>query len=182
MQEFDKKSRDDEFFGIEDEEEDTQANKYMTFKVSKESFGIGIRFIREIIELQTITEVPEMPDFLKGVINLRGKVIPVIDLRVRFKIGAKEFDDRTCIIIIEVKDSSVGFIVDSVEEVAEIADKNIEPAPNFRSETGKEKYISGIGKVGDHIKIILDVEKILHEDELNSLHKDLVEKTEGPVA
>jgi len=173
MQEFDKKSRDDEFFGIDDEEEDTQANKYMTFKVSKESFGIGIRFIREIIELQTITEVPEMPDFLKGVINLRGKVIPVIDLRIRFKLGGKDYDDRTCIVIIDVKDFRIGFIVDAVEEVADIQPNQIEPAPDFNTVSGKERYISGIGKVGKSIKLILNIEKILYEDEISKLNANL---------
>jgi purine-binding chemotaxis protein CheW len=166
------KTHNEDFLGLDDEDEDTQANKYMTFRTGKEAYGISIRFIREIIELQKITEVPDMPVYVKGVINLRGKVIPVIDLRLRFGLEARVYDDRTCIIIIELKDM-IGFIVDSVDEVLEIMEKDIEPAPKFKSVSGKERYIMGMGKVGEAVKILLDVEKILYEGEVESISKAL---------
>lgn len=162
----------DELNTFDEEDEDTQANKYMTFHLNTESYGIGIKNIREIIEIQKITEVPDMPPYVKGVINLRGRVIPVVDLRLRFKLEARAYDDRTCIIVIEVKETSIGFIIDSVEEVLEITDQNIEPAPNFRSASGEEKYIMGLGKVNDAVKIILNVEKILFDDDIKLLHKN----------
>ncbi len=169
MQNLSRNDNNDYFLGIDEEEEDTQANRFMTFRIGSESFGIGIRNIREIIELQKISEVPDMPDFVKGVINLRGKVIPVIDLRLRFKLEARAYDDRTCIIISEIRDSTIGFIVDSVEEVCEIVGSNIDPSPNFKNASAGEKYISGIGKINETVKILLDVEKLLNKENLDTI-------------
>jgi purine-binding chemotaxis protein CheW len=169
MQETVKKNQEDAFFGVDEEDEDTQANKYMTFRIGAEAYGIGISHIREIIELQKITAVPDMPDFVKGVINLRGRVLPVVDLRLRFGLEEREYDDRTCIVITEIRTSAIGFIVDTVEEVAEIAEKDIEPAPVFRSASGKDQYISGIGKIGEAVKLLLDVERLLFEDDLHTI-------------
>ena len=161
----------DSFFDVLDDEDDddSMANKYMTFIIGQETFGIEIQYIIEIIELQKITEVPDMPEYVKGVINLRGKIIPVMDLRLRFKMPSKEFDDRTCIIVTDIKDTPIGFIVDTVEEVANISEENVSPPPQFKTVSGKERYIKGLGKIGDNVKIILDVEKILFENEINSL-------------
>lgn len=164
-------ARDDGFFTAveDDEDDDSMANKYMTFKIADESFGIDIKYILEIIEMQKITDVPDMPNFVKGVINLRGKIIPVMDLRLRFKLEEKEYDDRTCIIVTDINDAPVGFIVDTVEEVADIADDNIEPPPKFKAVEGKERYIQGLGKIGDMVKIIIDVEKILFGEEMEAV-------------
>jgi purine-binding chemotaxis protein CheW len=159
----------------DDDDEDTQANKYLSFRIAKESFGISIRFIREIIEMQNIIEVPDMPNYVKGVINLRGKVIPIIDLRLRFGIEERAYDDRNCVIVTELNSNTIGLIVDTVEEVVEILDKNIEPSPNFRGSSAKERYISGLGKVGEQVKILLDAHKILFEKD-EQLVSDLVEK------
>lgn len=175
------KTHNEEFMGLDDEDEDTQANKYMTFRTGKEAYGISIRFIREIIELQKITEVPDMPGYVKGVINLRGKVIPVIDLRLRFGLEARVYDDRTCTIIIELQDTTIGFIVDSVDEVLEIMEADIEPAPKFKSASGRERYIMGMGKVADAVKILLDVEKILYDGEMESIHSTLNKKLDTPL-
>jgi len=150
----------------EDENEDTQADKYLFFKIGKESYGIGIKYIIEIIELQKIAEVPDMPRYVKGVINLRGKVIPNIDLRLRFGMEEREYDDRTCIVVTEIDGVSIGFIVDTVEEVMEITQDNIEEAPPFQTRSGEEKYISGMGKVGEQVKILLDVEKLVQDERL----------------
>lgn len=150
---------------VDDENEDTQANKYLFFRIGKESYGIGIRFIIEIIELQRISEVPEMPAYVKGVINLRGKVIPIVDLRLRFDLEERTYDDRTCIVVTEIDRVLIGFIVDTVEEVMEIPEDKIEPPPRFKSVSSKERYISGMGKVGDSVKILIDVEKVVHDEE-----------------
>jgi purine-binding chemotaxis protein CheW len=160
----------DEFDDMyDDEDADTMANKYMTFKVGEEVFAIAIQSIVEIVEMQKITEVPDMPGFVKGVINLRGRIIPVIDLRIRFNLTSRDYDDRTCIVIIEINKTAIGFIVDIVEEVATITENNIAPPPDFKTASGKEKYIKGLGKVGEAVKIILDVEKLLYGDDLNKI-------------
>ncbi len=159
----------DDFLAEDEDDEDTQANKYLFFRIGKESYGIGIRHIIEIIELQPISQVPDMPPYVRGVINLRGKVIPVIDLRLRFGIDERDYDDRTCIVVNEIGKSLIGFIVDTVEEVMEIPESGIEPPPTFKTASGKDRYISGLGKVGEAVKILLDVEKIVRDDEAAEL-------------
>jgi len=150
----------------DDENEDTQANKYLFFRIDRESYGIGIKHVIEIIELQTISLVPDMPDYVKGVINLRGKVIPIVDLRLRFGMDEREYDNRTCIIVTEIDSVLVGCLVDTVEEVMEIPEKNVENPPKFRTASGRNRYISGMGKVGDAIKILIDVEEIVRDENL----------------
>jgi purine-binding chemotaxis protein CheW len=169
MQESGKRDLLDESLGIDDDNEDTQANKYLFFRIAKESYGIGIRHIIEIIELQTISMVPDMPAYVKGVINLRGKVIPIIDLRLRFGMAERTYDDRTCIVVSEIDHVLIGFIVDTVEEVVEIPENQVEPPPRFKSASGQDPYISGLGKVGEAVKILLDVEKIVHDQAIRAL-------------
>ena len=159
----------------DEDDEDTLANKYLCFKLSNEEYGIAIRHIIEIIELQKITEVPDMPGFVRGVINLRGKVIPVIDLRLRFHILEREYDDRTCIIVIHIDETLIGLIVDTVDEVLLISGDNIEEAPKFSSTSTKDRYVEGLAKVGETVKIILDVEKILYEKDLSVLKEEMSE-------
>jgi purine-binding chemotaxis protein CheW len=159
----------DETIGADDDNEDTQANKYLFFRIAKESYGIGIRHIIEIIELQTISVVPDMPHYVKGVINLRGKVIPIIDLRLRFDIDERVYDDRTCIVVSEIDRILICFIVDTVEEVIEIPENQVEPPPNFKSASGRDRYISGLGKAGETVKILLDVEKLVRDEAVRSL-------------
>ena len=155
-----------------DEDEDTQANKYLNFRIGEESYGIYIKHVREIIELQNISEVPDMPDYVKGVINLRGKVIPIVDIRLRFQFEERKYDDRTCIIVVEINNSVIGFVVDTVEDVLEIPEKEVEPAPKFKTASGKDRYISGVGKVGDTVKILLDIEKLIYEDDLHDINQN----------
>lgn len=155
---------------LDDEDnEDTQANKYLFFRIDRESYGIGIRYVIEIIELQAISIVPDMPLYVKGVINLRGKVIPIVDLRLRFGIEERIYDDRTCIIVTEVDGILLGCVVDTVEEVMEIPERNIEPPPKFRTVSGRDQYISGMGKVNEAIKILIDIEKIVRDENLSSM-------------
>lgn len=146
-------------------EEDSQYGKYLTFTLDEENYGIEIKNVTEIIGIQKITRVPELPIYMKGIINLRGKIIPVIEVRLKFKKQSVNYDDRTCIIVVNIKDLPVGLIVDNVDEVLTIADENIAPPPNNR--TGFEnRYIKGIGRTGNQVQILLDCNKLLGEDEL----------------
>ncbi|MCP8969208.1 chemotaxis protein CheW [Ectobacillus ponti] len=149
--------------------EDTQADKYLTFVVENEHYGLEIKHVTEIIGIQQITEIPEVPGYIRGIINLRGKIIPVMDVRLRFHKPFREYNDRTCIIVVDVKDLSVGLIVDSVSEVLTIERDNIVPPPELRQ--GTNKYVMGIGKVGQDVKLLLDCDKLLHENEAEQLQR-----------
>lgn len=162
-------------------ESSTQKDKYVTFKSGNEFYGLKIQYVNEIIVFQDITEVPECEDYIKGLINLRGKIIPVIDVRLRFKQEPFEYNDRTCIIVINYKEHVVGLIVEKIAEVVEITEDNILPAPTIgKNDTGHNKYVYGIGKVKDEVKLLLDPNKLLNDDEILSIEKknDIVE-TEG---
>ncbi len=150
-------------------EEDTQKDKFLTFSMGKEDYGIEIRYVTEIIGIQAITEVPEMPDYVKGIINLRGKIIPVMDVRLRFKKEEIQYNDRTCVIVIDIKDLSVGLIVDTVSEVLSIEEQDIVPPPEM-SKGFHNKYIKGIGKVGSDVKLILDCDKLLNDEDVEGLN------------
>ncbi len=148
---------------IMDESEDTQKGKFLTFSVGKEAYGIEIKHVTEIIGIQEVTEVPELPNYVKGIINLRGKIIPVIDVRLRFKKDSKEYNDRTCIVVIDIKEISVGLIVDNVAEVINIEEDNIVLPPDVK--TGfHNKYVRGISKIGNNVKLLIDCDKLLNED------------------
>lgn len=145
-------------------EEDTQKGKFLTFSLGDEYYGIDIMYVTEIVGIQPITVVPELPDFIKGIINLRGKIIPVMDARLKFKKEPKEYNDRTCIIVIDILKLSIGIIVDAVSEVMNISDENIVPPPNLN--TGGRKYIKSVGKSDNKVTLILDCDKLLDEDEI----------------
>ena len=158
----------DDFWGDDEEEDDTQKDKYLTFHLDVEDYGIEIRHVKEIISIQKITDVPDLPDFVKGVINLRGQVIPTLDLRLRFGLPFKEYDERTCIIITHMNDSPVGVVVDTVNEVLDIPPEMIAPPPSVQKGAA-HRFILGLGRVGEDVKIILNAGKLLHEDELEAL-------------
>ena len=148
----------------DEDEEDTQEDKFLTFIIGKEDYGIEIRYVTEIIGIQSITEVPDMPTHVKGVINLRGKVIPVMDVRLRFGVEERPYDDRTCIIVININEQPVGLIVDRVLEVLDIPESEIEPPPKMKK--GKSnRFIQGMGKVGDQVKILLNANRLLYDEE-----------------
>jgi purine-binding chemotaxis protein CheW len=151
--------------GISEQEEDTQKGKYLTFTVGKEVYGLEIKFVTEIIGIQEITQVPELPEYVKGIINLRGKIIPVMDVRLKFKKELRQYDDRTCIVVIDINGSPIGLIVDRVSEVLSIPEQDIVPLPEIER-GAKQKYVNGIGKVGNDVKLLLDCEKLLKEDEM----------------
>jgi purine-binding chemotaxis protein CheW len=149
------------------------ASKYLTFVLGHESYGVGVLKVREIIRMLNITPVPRMPDFLKGVINLRGKVIPVVDLRMRFKLATIETTERTCIIVMQITHESgvvsqVGLIVDAVEEVVNIPLDEIEETPDFGNKL-KTDYITGMAKVKGSVKTLLNIDKVISADEIEAL-------------
>lgn len=143
--------------------EDTQKDKYLTFPIGKETYGIEISKVIEIIGIQPITKVPRLPEYIVGIINLRGRIIPVINVRLRFGKEILEYDDRTCIIVIENNNVSIGLIVDSVTEVVNIPEKDIVKSPNMNNKA--QKYVKIIGKVNDDIKLILDCDELMNYEE-----------------
>lgn len=153
---------------LEELEEDTQKGKFLTFTLGEEYYGIEITYVTEIVGIQPITVIPELPDFIKGIINLRGKIIPVMDARLRFKKEPVAYNDRTCIVVIDIKDVTMGIIVDAVAEVLTIDDANIVPPPNLNK--GGRKYIKSVGKCANNVTLILDCEKLLDENEINALN------------
>jgi len=137
--------------------------KYLTFKLAGEVYGLGILKVREIVKIMDITAVPQMPNFAKGVVNLRGKVIPVIDMRLKFGLTEATYDDETCIIVVNVA-REMGVIVDTVEEVLDIGEEQIEPPPTVGSQVDT-RFILGMGKVGERVSILLDIDRILDGDD-----------------
>lgn len=162
------REKDDDMFLVDDEE-DSQANKFLLFNIGSETYGIDIKVVTGIEEMLRITHVPNMPEYIKGVINLRGKVLPVMDIRLRFGMEERAYDDRTCIIVVSIHDRPIGFIVDTVAEVHDIPRGNIEEPPHFKNDRGDERYISGLGKIGDEVKILLDVSKLLNQEDMTKI-------------
>lgn len=153
-------------------EEDAQKGKFMTFQTGKEHFGMSISYVNEIIAMQPITAIPEVDDYIKGLINLRGKIIPVIDVRVRFKMEPKEYTDRTCIIVIDVKSTVVGLIVEKIAEVDTIGDDDIVPPPTLgHREHEHNKYVYALARTGDTVKLLLDPEKLIKQEDLEVLEE-----------
>ncbi|HOZ46085.1 MAG TPA: chemotaxis protein CheW [Candidatus Hydrogenedentes bacterium] len=146
-----------------------QAGKYLTFLLGKETYGLPILKVQEIIKLIAITSVPRTPEFVRGVINLRGKVIPVVDLRRKFGMESIEDTERTCIIVMEVVRSAhaitMGALVDAVSEVIEVTAGQIEPPPTF-SASVRTDFIRGMGKLGEKVVVLLDVDKVMTEEEV----------------
>lgn len=151
------------------DDENTMSDRYLTFQLGAETFAACIEFITEIVGVQQITDIPDMPNFIKGVINLRGQVIPVMDVRLRFGMEEKEYTDRTCIMVTQMKGLSVGLIVDTVEEVRDIGTDLISPAPKVAT-SSSGKFIQGIAHMQDEqIIIIIDIDKLLNDSEFESL-------------
>lgn len=148
--------------------------KYLTFSLAGEEYGIVILKVKEIIGMMPITPVPKTPSYVKGVINLRGKVIPVADLRLKFDMDEMDYTERTCIIVVEIKDGAghvlMGVVVDSVSEVLNIKNGEIEDTPAFgtQMDTG---YILGMAKTGGAVKILLDIDKVFGDEEMIEMEK-----------
>ena len=162
------------------DERDTQKGKYVTFKSGEEYFGLKIQYVNEIIVFQEITKIPESESYIKGLINLRGKIIPVIDVRLRFKQEPFEYTDRTCIIVVNVKNIVVGLIVEQIAEVVEIQEENIIPSPSVgKADKSQNKYVYAIGKVGDQVKLLLDPDRLLNDEEITALDPNADSENEG---
>lgn len=146
---------------------DSCEGKYLTFAIGDEEFGLEILKVREIIGYINVTPVPQTPSYVKGVINLRGQVIPVMDLRLKFNLAEKEITEQTCIIIIETASRRgaclTGLIVDRVSEVLDIEADQIEPPPSLGASTNTS-FILGMGKVGDRVKILLQIDRVVDEE------------------
>lgn len=168
---------------------DANADKFLSFCLSTEEYGVEILRVREIIGIIDITPLPQTPDFVKGVINLRGKIIPVIELRKKFGMSSKAFDEETCIVVVEVSDPTtddqfhMGVIVDTVSEVQNIPKANIEPAPRFGC-TMNTDYILGMGKVKaldrEKVIILLDIDKVMNQSDLGMLAEASAEANVEP--
>jgi purine-binding chemotaxis protein CheW len=143
--------------------------KYLTFSMAEEEYGIGILKVKEIIGMMAVTMVPQTPPYVKGVINLRGKIIPVVSLRLKFGLEAIDYTDRTCIIVVEVKTNTgnvlMGIVVDAVSEVLNIRNAEIEDTPAFGTSL-KTDFILGMAKTGNKVKILLDIDKVISGQEM----------------
>lgn len=151
-----------------EKEEDTQHGRYLTFNLGDEIYGIEIKFVTEIIGMQPVTKIPEVDVFIKGIINLRGKIIPVIDMRLKFGKDPIEYDDRTCVIVIDTQEIVVGLIVDKVAEVVTIDDSEVSPPPNHK--TGiRNRYLKGIGKIDGNVNLLLDCNSLFSDEESDKI-------------
>ncbi|HEX3018364.1 MAG TPA: chemotaxis protein CheW [Caproicibacter sp.] len=154
--------------------------KYLTFWTDGELFGIPISDVVQIISMQQITPLPDFPDYAKGVINLRGIIIPVVDMRLRLKKPEAEYNESTCIIVTNIQDTYIGFIVDTVDEVADISEDDISPAPKV-SRDSTNRYLTGIGQVGEKVVLLLDISRILSESEFEQVAQTAEEVDESSV-
>ena len=141
------------------------AGKYLTFTLGRESYGIGVLKVREIIRIMDVTSVPQMPPYIRGVVNLRGKVVPVVDLRIKFELANAGMTERTCIVVAQLRTASggsalIGFIVDGVEEVVNIATEDLEPTPDFGAALDTQ-YILGMAKIKGRVKTLLDMDRLI---------------------
>ncbi|MCL2068427.1 MAG: chemotaxis protein CheW [Oscillospiraceae bacterium] len=151
--------------------EDTLHGKFLVFTLDSQRFSIAIAHVIDIINMQSITRVPNCPDYISGITNLRGKVIPIIDLRLRFGKMPQETNDRTCIIVLEQMNMQVGIVVDSVSEVINMPDENISPPPSYNS-SSESRFIEGVGRVGADIYLLLNCVEVLGHDFMEDLHDE----------
>ena len=155
----------DELLLVDDEASESD-DKHLVFRLGDEEYGVPIDRVQAIEEMQRIVAVPDMPHYVRGVINLRGTVIPVVDLRLRFGLPARAYDDRTCTIVIRTQSRTIGFIVDTVSEVHQIPQKNIQPAPEFRTADASDQFVTGLGTVDGEVKILLDIDRLMRPEEI----------------
>ena len=154
---------------IHDTESAEDLLQLVIFQLGGEEFGVEIMQVQEIIRMPDITRIPQSPEYVEGVINLRGKIIVVINLDTRFDLNSKELDDDSRIVIVEVGDNVVGMVVDSVSEVLRLASSSVEPAPEIISTKIKADYLKGVGKLDDRLLILLDLERVLSDEEMSQV-------------
>jgi len=148
---------------LEVDEDNMLVDRYLSFLLGEQTYALPIEYVMEIIGIQKITHVPNIKKFLKGIINLRGIIVPIIDVRLRFGMSSTEYTERTCIIVVKYDDIDIGLIVDEVSEVLDIPKAQTSPAPNTYKGS-ESKFIESIGKLGEELKIILDLNKLLYAD------------------
>ncbi|GAB4223467.1 MAG: chemotaxis protein CheW [Gammaproteobacteria bacterium] len=146
---------------IEDYDEDNIMDMYLTFNLNEEIYAVGIQHVTEVVGMQDIVEVPDVPPYIKGVINLRGKVITVMDMRLRFKMPHRDYDERTCIIVLDINEVLTGLVVDGVSEVIEISPSQIDAPPKRDKGDSQDNTVMGMGKHDDFVSIILDANKLV---------------------
>ena len=161
---------------VSEQEEDTLQNRYLIFSLASEEYALEIRHVTEIVGLQPITFLPEMPGYIKGIINLRGSIVPIMDLRLRFGKESREYDERTCIVICRMEDINIGLIVDRVSEVCTIPAEDVAPTPAVKKDS--HRFVKGVCKTDGKVKLILDSHKIVAEDDVPAV-KSTVAGGEG---
>lgn len=154
------------------EAENTLKNRYLTFSIGNEVYGIALEYVIEIVGIQPITAIPGLPEYVKGVMNLRGKIIPVMDVRLRLKKEPRDYNDRTCVIVIDLNSTSIGLIVDAVSEVITIPEQDVIESPKLNKSVDN-KFVNRIAKVGNDVKLLIDCKRLLSEDELMEINEAL---------
>ncbi len=154
------------------DDEAQRSEMFLTFMLGGEAYGLSIRAVTEIIGFQNSTPVPDVPPYIRGIINLRGKVIPVMDVRSRFGMEPRDYDARTCIVVVRIDDAAVGLIVDTVCEVVDIKSTEIEDPPPIASVGGSQGFMLGIGKIGDEVKLLLDANRLLFDEPTTNFAPD----------
>ena len=169
----DQQTSEDHFL-VDDDSDGESEDKHLLFQLGDEEYGVPIDCVQSIEELHRIIAIPDMPSYVRGVINLRGVIVPVVELRLRFGMEPRPFDDRTCIVIVKAQSRVVGFIVDTVSEVHPIPASSIQPAPEFRAGDRKNQFVTGLGTVGGEVKILLDTERLLLRKKLEYRKKSRI--------
>ena len=146
---------------MDDEDDDSLKDKYLTFHLGDEDYGIDVANVVEIVGFMPVTDVPDLPSYIRGVINLRGSVIPAIDMRLRFGMPERDYDARTCVIVVNVGSTSAGLIVDTVSEVLVIPSGNVSPPPNI--DDRPNRFVRGIGRTGNKVKLLLNLDAIFEK-------------------
>jgi len=162
----------------DEDDEDTLEDMYLVFTCDNKQYALEIRHVTEIVALQNITEVPDLPHYIKGIINLRGRVFPVLDVRSRFNQNEIEYNERTCFVIASMEGNTIGLIVDAVNEVVKIPAAEIEPPPKM-GDSVNSRFVRGIGKINNSVKIVLDLHNLLREDEVRNLDSRIQEMKEA---
>lgn len=157
---------------------ETNKKQFVTFSLGGEEYGIEVCHVREVRRYEGVTRIANTPEFIKGVINLRGLIVPVVDLRIKFHTGTPKYDEFTVTIIVEIGNRLIGMVVDSVSDVVDLAEEDIRPAPMFRSYLGTQ-YVLGLGTVGERMIILIDIESLLSSEEMQLVESSQVGAKEG---
>lgn len=155
---------------IQNESEDTLKDRFLSFQLGDEIYAFEIKYVTEIIGMQKITSIPNIQEFILGIINLRGIIVPVVDVRKRFSMPEIEYGERACIIVVKVNNTEIGLLVDEVSEVIVIQEKKITQSPKTNKKT-KSRFIEGMAKIGDEVKLVLNMHKLLYDNDLNSIDR-----------